>query len=77
MWLQTRMYLLIAVIFSILYGVITGIGNWMGADSAWLYIILAFIFLGIQYLAKPRRRGLVNEDKVGLGKKRGRSNTVW
>ena len=76
MWLQTRMYLLIAVIFGILYGVITGIGNWMGADSAWLYIILVFIFLGIQYLAKPRHRELVNEDKVGLGKKRNRNYTV-
>ena len=53
MWLQTRMYLLIAVMFGILYGVITGIGTWMGAGSAWLYIILAFGFLGIQYLISP------------------------
>jgi len=53
MWLQTRMFLLIAVLFGILYGVITGIGAWMGTGSALAYIILAFIFLGIQYLIGP------------------------
>ena len=45
MWLQTRMFLLIAVMFGILYGVITGIGIWMGAGSAVSYIILALVFL--------------------------------
>jgi len=53
MWLQTRMLLLIAVLFGILYGVITGIGTWMGAGSAVSYIILAFAFIGIQYLISP------------------------
>jgi len=53
MWLQTRMFLLIAVLFGILYGVITGIGTWMGAGSAVSYIILAFFFIGIQYLISP------------------------
>ena len=53
MWLQTRMFLLVAVLFGILYGVITGIGTWMGAGSAVSYIILAFVFLGIQYLISP------------------------
>jgi len=53
MWIQTRMYLLIALMFGILYGAITGIGTYMGAGSAWIYIILAFAFLGIQYLVSP------------------------
>ena len=53
MWLQTRMFLLIAVMFGILYGVITGLGVWMGAGSAWIYVILAFAFLFIQYLLGP------------------------
>ena len=53
MWLQTRMFLLVAVLFGILYGVITGIGTWMGAGSAVSYIILALVFLGIQYLISP------------------------
>jgi len=53
MWLQARMFLLIALLFGILYGVISGIGTWMGAGSAVSYIILAVIFLGIQYLVSP------------------------
>ena len=57
MWLQTRMFLLIAVMFGILYGVIVGIGTWMGAGSAVIYIILAFAFLGLQYLIGPAMVG--------------------
>ncbi len=53
MWLQTRMFLLVAVLFGILWGVIVGIGTWMGAGSATSYIILALVFLGIQYLIGP------------------------
>ena len=53
MWLQTRMFLLIALLFGILYGVITGIGTWMGAGSAISYVILALAFLSIQYLVSP------------------------
>lgn len=53
MWLQTRMFLLVAVLFGILYGVIVAIGNLMGAGSAVSYIVLAFVFLGIQYLIGP------------------------
>jgi len=53
MWLQTRMFLLIIVLFGILYGVITGIGTWMGAGSAVFYIGLALVILGIQYLVGP------------------------
>ena len=47
------MFLLVAVLFGILYGVITGTGTRMGAGSAVFYIILAFVFLGIQYLIGP------------------------
>ncbi len=53
MWLQTRMFLLVAVLFGILYGVITGVGTWMGAGSAAFYIIIAFVILGFQYLIGP------------------------
>ncbi len=53
MWLQTRMFLLVAVLFGILYGVITGIGTWMGAGNVIWYLGLAFVFLGIQYLIGP------------------------
>ncbi len=53
MWLQTRMFLLMALLFGILYGVITGVGTWMGEGSAIIYIVLAFAFMGIQYLIGP------------------------
>ncbi len=63
MWLQTRMFLLIAVMFGILYGVITAIGTWMGAGNGISYIILAFVFLGIQYLVSPYIVGLTMRVK--------------
>jgi len=53
MGLQIKMWLLVALMFSILYGVITGIGTWVGAGNALFYLILAFLFVGFQYLIGP------------------------
>lgn len=53
MGLNARMFLLIALLFGILYGVFTGIGILTGYGSAVFYIIIAFGFLGIQYLVSP------------------------
>src|SRR4030067_65475 len=54
MWLQTTMWLLVAVMFGILYGVITGLGVWAGGTGfSYVYIVLAFVFLGFQYLVGP------------------------
>jgi len=47
------MFFLVALLFGILYGVIVGIGSWMGAGNALSYIILAFVFIGIQYMIGP------------------------
>lgn len=47
------MYLLIAALFAILYGVIVGVGNWMGVGNAITYLVLALFFIGIQYLIGP------------------------
>lgn len=47
------MFLLVAVLFGILYGAITGIGTWRGVGSAVFYIILAVAILGLQYLIGP------------------------
>lgn len=47
------MYLLVAVLFGILYGVIVGVGTWLGIGGVVPYLILAFVFLGIQYLIGP------------------------
>jgi heat shock protein HtpX len=53
MGLNSRLFLLIVLLFGILYGVIVGIGTLSGYGSAMLYIIIAFAFLGIQYLVSP------------------------
>ncbi len=53
MWLQSRMFLLVAALFAILYGVVTGLGAWAGVGNAYFYLVLAFGFLGIQYLIGP------------------------
>ena len=53
MWLHTRMFLLVALLFAILYGVITAIGTWLGDFNPILFLILAFVFLGIQFLISP------------------------
>jgi len=41
------------LLFGILYGVIAGVGTWMGTGSAITYIVLAFGFLGFQYFIGP------------------------
>jgi len=63
MGLQTRMWLLVVLMFGILYGVITGIGTWMGAGSATSYIILAVLFMGFQYLIGPAMVGAMMRVK--------------
>ncbi len=42
MWLQTRMFLLVALLFGILYGVITGLGDDLGVGGIFPYIALIF-----------------------------------
>lgn len=53
MGLQTKMWLLVALLFAILYGVISGVGSYYGTGGAFSYIVMAFFFLGIQYLIGP------------------------
>ena len=43
------MFLLVAVMFAVLYGVITRVGSVMGIGGALAYIILAFGFMLLQY----------------------------
>ena len=53
MGLQTRMWLLVALLFAILYGVFTAVGSYLGVGGASSYIIMAFVFLGFQYFIGP------------------------
>lgn len=57
MWLQLRLYLLVGLMFSILYGIIVGIGYLLGYSSYnffILIIIFAFILIVIQYIIGPK-----------------------
>ena len=53
MWLQTRMYLLVVLLFAILYGVMVAVGSLMGVGNAISYLIMALAVLGFQYLIGP------------------------
>ncbi|MCD6231984.1 M48 family metalloprotease [Candidatus Aerophobetes bacterium] len=53
MGLQVKMWLLVALMFGILYGVITGIGSYFGIGNVGIYLVLALIFVGFQYLIGP------------------------
>ncbi len=53
MWLKIRMYLLVAVLFALLYGVLVVIGNLMGIGNSITYLVLAFLVMGLQYLLGP------------------------
>lgn len=63
MGLQMKMWLLVVLMFGILYGVITGIGSYMGVGSATSYIILAVLFMGFQYLIGPSMVSLMMRVK--------------
>jgi len=53
MGLQVKMWLLVALMFGILYGVIAGIGGLLGVGNVLFYILLAVFFMAIQYLTGP------------------------
>ncbi|MCL0048324.1 M48 family metalloprotease [Dehalococcoidia bacterium] len=53
MGLQMKMWLLVVLMFAILYGILAGIGSYMGVGGATSYILLAVLFMGFQYLLGP------------------------
>lgn len=52
--LKLRMYLLLAVLFGIIYAIIVLIGTAMGLQNFYFYLVIAFIFMLIQYLIGPK-----------------------
>ena len=57
MWLQLRLYLLIALLFSILYGIIIVIGYLIGLQGSNFYLfimVFAILLIFIQYLIGPK-----------------------
>jgi len=53
MGLKLRMWILVALLFGALYGLITGVGTYLNIGNVVSYIVLAVVFLGIQYLVGP------------------------
>lgn len=57
MWLQTRLYLLVALMFAILYGVIVGIVTLLGYSGMMFYVFIigfAVALLLLQYIIGPK-----------------------
>jgi len=52
-YFRIRMFLLIALLFAAAYGVLVGLGNYFKIGSPLFYLVLAFIFLFIQYKISP------------------------
>ncbi len=53
MGLKLRMWILVALLFGALYGLVAGVGTYLNIGNAVSYIVLAVVFLGIQYLVGP------------------------
>lgn len=51
--LQMKMWILVIIMFAILYGIITGIGVYIGAGNVITYLVLAIGITFLQYLLGP------------------------
>lgn len=52
--LKMRMYLLLAVLFGIVYMIVTIIGTSMGMDNFYFYLGVALVLMAIQYMVGPK-----------------------
>lgn len=52
--LKLRMYLLLAILFGIVYMIVTVIGTSMGMDNFYFYLGIALVFMAIQYMVGPK-----------------------
>jgi heat shock protein HtpX len=59
MGLQMRMWLLVALMFAILYGIIVALGTYAGVNDPYSYIVMAVVIVGLQYLLGPSLVGLM------------------
>ena len=52
--LKLRMYLLTAVLFAIIYGIVSAVSYSLGIGNFYFYLGLSFVFMLIQYLIGPK-----------------------
>lgn len=53
-WLKLRLWLLMVILFSILYGIIVGVGAFLGLGNFWFYTFASAVMLFIQYMIGPK-----------------------
>ena len=53
MQLHIRMFLSMAVLFAILFGILSAVGNLMDITSVWFYAIVTLVIMGLEYLIGP------------------------
>ncbi|MCZ7406547.1 MAG: hypothetical protein O8C67_16690, partial [Candidatus Methanoperedens sp.] len=54
MWLKLRLYLVMAVMFAIVYGLVAFAANYMGISGFFFYGVLASIMMFFQYMIGPK-----------------------
>lgn len=52
--LHIRMFLVMALMFSILFALLAGISYLLGYFQPYLYVVIALVIMGIQYLSGPK-----------------------
>jgi len=54
LWLKLRMWLLVAVLFSIVYGIVVLVAASLGMVNFWFYLGLSLVMMLIQYMVGPK-----------------------
>src|SRR3990167_2393030 len=54
LWLKLRMWLLVAILFSIVYGIVVMVAARLGIVNFWAYLVIALVMMLIQYMIGPR-----------------------
>ena len=59
MGLHARMLMLVALMFAILFGIVVALGTYAGVNDPYVYVIMAVVIVGLQYLLGPSLVGLM------------------
>ncbi|MFA5888226.1 MAG: zinc metalloprotease HtpX [Candidatus Nanoarchaeia archaeon] len=54
MWLQIRLYMLMAIMFAIVYGLVTGVARYAGITNFYFYLVFAVGMMVLQYMIGPK-----------------------
>jgi heat shock protein HtpX len=53
-WLKLRMWLLVAILFSIIYAVMVMIGAYLGIGNYYFYLGISIVMMAVQYMLGPK-----------------------